>query len=228
MRLLIVTRAPERFLRWAPPLERHGYRVLTAPPEAAALAHLVRSGAPDAALVDLTDPDAAPARFRGWLARFCPGAGTALIGIAPPERLASLLTEPLDDALPVTAAAEEVLFRVRRAVESARRRPPVIELGELVLRPEEGLAILQGRRVLLRSRELELLCFLAQHPNRVFRREELAREVWGARLRGSLRTVDTHICRLRERLGSFGARHIETVRGVGYRFTTPPGAAGAG
>lgn len=70
-------------------------------------------------------------------------------------------------------------------------------------------------------KELELLFFLATHPNRVFTREQLLENVWGYDFFGESRTVDVHIKRIREKLdaaGSHPAWQIKTVWGVGYKF----------
>ena len=96
----------------------------------------------------------------------------------------------------------------------------------------EGLTIdrfnrevrIDGERVRLTYREFELLCYLAALPRRAVSRAELMREVWHDRAPGgdvSLRTVDTHVRRLRAKLGPH-SRVLTTIRGRGYRFD--PGA----
>jgi DNA-binding response OmpR family regulator len=78
-------------------------------------------------------------------------------------------------------------------------------------------AKVNGRPLDLTYKEFELLRFLAQHPGRVFTREQLLSEVWGYDYFGGTRTVDVHIRRLRAKLGDLEAL-IGTVRNVGYRF----------
>ncbi|MCQ2457271.1 MAG: response regulator transcription factor [Clostridia bacterium] len=78
----------------------------------------------------------------------------------------------------------------------------------------------EGRKVEMPPKELEVLYFLASHPNQVFTREQLLKQVWGFDFFGDSRTVDVHIKRLREKLPDserFGWC-IHTVRGVGYKF----------
>ena len=70
----------------------------------------------------------------------------------------------------------------------------------------------------LPPKELELLYFLAQHPNRVFTREQLLQKVWEFEYCGDTRTVDVHIKRLREKLSGDHNWQIKTVWGVGYKF----------
>lgn len=77
------------------------------------------------------------------------------------------------------------------------------------------------QEVNLTPKEYELLCFLAKSPDKVFTREELLKEVWQYEFFGDLRTVDTHVKRLREKLSSVSekaSKMIVTVWGVGYKF----------
>jgi len=76
-----------------------------------------------------------------------------------------------------------------------------------------------GRLLELPPKELELLYFLASHPNRVFTREQLLEQIWGFEYYGDSRTVDVHIKRLREKLNQHeDIWQIKTVWGVGYKF----------
>jgi DNA-binding response OmpR family regulator len=83
-------------------------------------------------------------------------------------------------------------------------------------------AKLNGRALDLTYKEFELFKFLAQHPGRVFTREQLLQEVWGYDYFGGTRTVDVHVRRLRAKLGPEHEALIGTVRNVGYRFVIPP------
>ncbi|MGN1097694.1 MAG: winged helix-turn-helix domain-containing protein, partial [Clostridia bacterium] len=72
-------------------------------------------------------------------------------------------------------------------------------------------------------KELELLYFLASHPNRVFTREQLLEDVWGFDYYGDSRTVDVHVKRLREKLEGYDESwSLKTVWGVGYKFEVKP------
>ena len=77
---------------------------------------------------------------------------------------------------------------------------------------------LDGKRVDMPPKELELLYFLASSPNQVFTREQLLDHIWGYDYVGDTRTVDVHVKRLREKLPGTGAWNISTVWGVGYKF----------
>ena len=116
--------------------------------------------------------------------------------------------------------AEELAARIARA----RRRVNGVEDGDVVRAGslELNLATYQvridGRPVDFAYMEYELLKFLITHPGRVFSREALLNAVWGYDYYGGARTVDVHVRRVRAKLGSEHAAHIQTVRSVGYRF----------
>jgi DNA-binding response OmpR family regulator len=97
----------------------------------------------------------------------------------------------------------------------------VIQRGEVVVDDATYTARISGRPLDLTYKEFELLKFLAQHPGRVFSREQLLQEVWGYDYYGGTRTVDVHVRRLRAKLGPEHEHHIGTVRNVGYRFVVP-------
>jgi two-component system phosphate regulon response regulator PhoB len=79
------------------------------------------------------------------------------------------------------------------------------------------LVTVKGRRIELTVTEFKLLCVLAQRTGHVQSREQLLRDVWEYEAPIDTRTVDTHMRRLRDKLG-VAAKYLETVRGVGYRF----------
>jgi two-component system phosphate regulon response regulator PhoB len=94
---------------------------------------------------------------------------------------------------------------------------PVIERGPLRLDPERHRCTVDQRDVALTAKEFALLGVLMARPGRVMTREQLIDTVWGRDITVTVRTVDTHMKRLREKLGPAGDL-IDTVRGVGYRF----------
>ncbi|MGI8418901.1 MAG: winged helix-turn-helix transcriptional regulator, partial [Nakamurella sp.] len=95
-------------------------------------------------------------------------------------------------------------------------------LGDLTIDEDTYTARLRGRTLELTYKEFELLKFLAQHPGRVFTREQLVTEVWGYDFFGGTRTVDVHVRRLRAKLGAEYESLIGTVRNVGYKMVPPP------
>jgi DNA-binding response OmpR family regulator len=92
--------------------------------------------------------------------------------------------------------------------------------GDVEVDMDSRKARAQGRELDLTSREFDLLAWFVNHPDRVFSREQLMEAVWGSRYFGTARTVDNFVARLRAHIGDDAEqpRHLETVRGVGYRF----------
>jgi DNA-binding response OmpR family regulator len=93
-----------------------------------------------------------------------------------------------------------------------------LRAGELEVDPPSREVRLHGDRVMLSQKEFALLRTLVGEPTRVFTKEELLRSVWGYRSVGSTRTLDSHACRLRQKLGVRGDRYVVNVWGVGYRL----------
>ena len=109
----------------------------------------------------------------------------------------------------------------------AAREPEVIDVGDLEIRPGEGLALAAGRPVPLSGREVALLTALARREGRVVRREDLYALAWGARLRDGDRSIDVYVHKLRAKLEEAlpGQRFIHTHVGFGYRFSPEPSHA---
>jgi DNA-binding response OmpR family regulator len=130
----------------------------------------------------------------------------------------------MDDVIITTASPAELearlrlsIGRVASALEDEGDRH-LISASGLVVDDSTYTAKLEGRTLDLTFKEFELLKFLAQHPGRVFTRQQLLQEVWGYDYFGGTRTVDVHVRRLRAKLGSEHETLIGTVRNVGYRF----------
>jgi two-component system, OmpR family, response regulator ResD len=105
--------------------------------------------------------------------------------------------------------------------ETPQSMSSVLTFRGLTINMDSRRVICGGEEVSLTPKEYELLCYLAQRPEKVFSREELLRDVWNYQFYGDQRTVDTHIKRLREKLGKASekaASMIVTVWGVGYKF----------
>ncbi len=97
----------------------------------------------------------------------------------------------------------------------------VLSFPGLVINVDARKVLVENIEISLTPKEFELLLYLAQRPEKVFSREELLRDVWNYQFFGDQRTVDTHVKRLREKLGRASDRvpqHIHTVWGVGYKF----------
>jgi DNA-binding response OmpR family regulator len=134
----------------------------------------------------------------------------------------------MDDVVLHTCGPAELEARIKLAVgrllaqrEADDPESHVIRTGEVVVDDATYTAKLGGRSLDLTFKEFELLKFLAQHPGRVFSRQQLLQEVWGYDYFGGTRTVDVHVRRLRAKLGPENETLIGTVRNVGYRFVLP-------
>ena len=94
----------------------------------------------------------------------------------------------------------------------------LISSGDLSINVSKYEVTKSGDPVPLTVREFELLKFLATQQEQVFSREQLLERVWGYEYYGEERTVDAHIKKLRQKLEKVGAKVIQTVWGVGYKF----------
>ncbi|UCH30729.1 MAG: response regulator transcription factor [Myxococcales bacterium] len=126
-----------------------------------------------------------------------------------------------DDYVPKPFSPRELVLRVeailrRTSAAFESEGPQAIALGDLVIDVPAHRVEVDGQEVLLTALEFRLLHDLASRAGRVQSRDALLERVWGYSPNVETRTVDTHVKRLREKLGA-GAKHIETVRGVGYR-----------
>jgi len=101
---------------------------------------------------------------------------------------------------------------------AVRRVSGRLRVGELEVDPLSREVSLRGRPVPVSQKEFALLRALACEPTRVWTKEELLRDVWGYRSMGSTRTLDSHACRLRHKLGVDGDQYVINVWGVGYRL----------
>jgi two-component system phosphate regulon response regulator PhoB len=125
-----------------------------------------------------------------------------------------------DDYVTKPFSPRELVLRVKailRRKETLHEGEKTIQVNDLLIDIDRHLVSSKKGPVLLTATEFKLLVELVTNKGRVQTRERLLDRVWGYSYEGYARTVDTHIRRLREKLGPLG-RAIETIRGVGYRF----------
>ena len=120
------------------------------------------------------------------------------------------LTKPVSTRI-ISAQVKAVLRRA--GVEESK----TLQVDSLTIYEDEYRASLDGKDLGLTLTEFELVRYLVRHPRKAFTRQQLLETIWKDAMMVTERTVDAHIKNLREKLGPF-AKHIQTVRGVGYRF----------
>ena len=129
-----------------------------------------------------------------------------------------------DDFVAKPFSYAELRLRIAAVLRRTCRRSGLgqLRIGELELDPAGREVRLRGRRIELSQKEFALLRALATDPTRVLTKQELLRDVWGYRTLGTTRTLDSHACRLRNKLGVDGDRFVVNVWGVGYRLVDGP------
>jgi DNA-binding response OmpR family regulator len=127
-----------------------------------------------------------------------------------------------DDYVTKPFVAKELAARIRALMRRARPvdERSVLSFGDVEVRPDEGTVRRGGEEIHCTRTEFRLLCELAVSPGRVLSREQLLDRVWGYDYFGDGRLVDVHIRRLRTKIEADPAnpRHIQTVRGMGYKL----------
>lgn len=128
------------------------------------------------------------------------------------------LTAGGDTYLKKPVSPQVVLANIRAVLRrTGTEESKILTVNDLTIFEDEYRATLEGEDLGLTLTEFELLRYLVRHPRKAFTRQQLLETIWKDAMMVTERTVDAHIKNLREKLGSF-AQHIQTVRGVGYRF----------
>jgi len=127
-----------------------------------------------------------------------------------------------DDYVTKPFSVRELILRIKAILKRKVQKPEVTEvereLGELRIDSDSHEVFVNGEEVSLTALEFRLLKQLVDRRGRVQTRDQLLSDVWGYSADITTRTVDTHIKRLREKLGPIG-KYVQTIRGVGYKFT---------
>ena len=216
-------------------LAADGYDVLVADCARDGLRLLERKF-PDLALLDLGLPDASGfellRRVRtadGVASRIDPDTPVVVISGRTGEldRVRGF-DRGADDYVCKPFSYAELRGRVGALLRRADRRRSLgrVRAGELEIDPPSRQVLLRGQPIELSQMEFALLRMLATEPTRVFSKDELLRTVWGFRSMARTRTIDSHACRLRRKLGVQGDRFVMNVWGVGYRLLDPVAPAG--
>lgn len=221
-KILVVDDEPDALELISFNLKNAGLDVVTASDGETALQR-ARAHLPDLILLDLMLPEVDGLEVCKILRRDPATAALPIIMVtaraAEMDRVLGLELGA-DDYVTKPFSPRELVLRVKnllRRRQAAETKSDRIAVGDLVLDIPRHLVTVQGKAVELTATEFRLLTVLAQRRGRVQTREQLLRDVWNYDSAIETRTVDTHMRRLRDKLGP-AARYLDTVRGVGYRF----------
>jgi two-component system phosphate regulon response regulator PhoB len=222
-RILVVDDEPDVLDLVTYNLGQAGFQTETAADGAEAL-RKARSSTPDLILLDLMLPEMDGLEVCKLLRR---DAKTSAIPIIMLTARASEIDRIVglelgaDDYVPKPFSPRELVLRVKKRLEQASGVPARTSytFGPLQVDVSRHLVTVRGRRVELTATEFKLLTLLLQRTGHVQSRDQLLRDVWEYETHIDTRTVDTHIRRLREKL-RLAAKYLDTVRGVGYRFSS--------
>jgi DNA-binding response OmpR family regulator len=225
-RILIIEDDPSILRGLQLNLGMEGYLVRSAADGAAGLA-MARSEKPDLVVVDVMLPKLGGLEVVREIRAQDPDLPVLILSAKGQEtdKVAGLQLGA-DDYMVKPFGLKELLARIDALLRRRRSRGEtgptraVRRAGDVELDLETRKARVAGRELELTSREFDLLAFFVTHPDRVHSREQLMEAVWGSRYFGTARTVDNFVARLRAHIGDDAEqpRHLETVRGIGYRF----------
>ena len=221
-RILVVDDEPDVLDLVTYNLGQAGFQTDTAADGAEAL-RKARSTAPDLILLDLMLPELDGLEVCKLLRRDSKTSAIPIIMLtaraSEVDRIVGLELGAAD-YVPKPFSPRELILRVKKRLEQNAGAPVknAYSLGPLQVDVSRHLVTVRGRRVELTATEFKLLVLLLQRIGHVQSRDQLLRDVWEYETHIDTRTVDTHIRRLREKLGPV-SKYLDTVRGVGYRFS---------
>jgi two-component system, OmpR family, alkaline phosphatase synthesis response regulator PhoP len=204
-------------------LEKEGFDVLTASNGRDALHEAAQQ--PDLIVLDVMMPE-----LNGW--EVCKQLKADERTAAIPVIFLTAKSAEIDEVVGLELGADDYVMKplsmrkliarihaVMRRSAGAGEGPvsAVIEVGALSIQVDNYCVVIDGKEVAFPRKEFETLLYLARHQGQVVRREQLLGAVWGNDVVVVDRTIDVHIRKIREKLGSHG-ECIETVKGVGYRI----------
>jgi two-component system phosphate regulon response regulator PhoB len=130
-----------------------------------------------------------------------------------------------DDYVTKPFSVRELILRIKAILKRGESKKEILEVqrqfGELTMDIDSHEAFVNNEQIILTALEFRLLRQLVDRRGRVQTRDQLLSDVWGYSAEVNTRTVDTHIKRLREKLGTMG-KYVQTIRGVGYKFSRTP------
>ena len=221
-KILVVDDEPEAVELIEFNLKQAGYAVDTAGDGTAAI-EKARASSPNLIVLDLMLPEVDGLEVCRLLRRHALTANIPIIMLtakaAEMDRVVGLELGA-DDYITKPFSPRELILRIRKLLERSKPevgQPETLKFGDLLIDAPRHLVSWRGKAIELTAIEFKLLSLLAQRRGRVQSREQLLRDVWDYHSAIDTRTVDTHVGRLRVKLGP-AAKYLDTVRGVGYRF----------
>ena len=221
-KILVVDDEPEAVELVEFNLKQAGFTVVTAADGADAL-NKARATSPNLVVLDLMLPEINGLEVCKMLRRDAATAGVPIIMLtAKAAEIDRVLGLELgaDDYITKPFSPRELILRIQKLLQrgqAVQETQETLRFGELLIDGPRHIVSWRGKSVDLTATEFKLLTVLAQRRGRVQSREQLLRDVWEYNNLVDTRTVDTHMRRLREKLG-MAAKFLDTVRGVGYRF----------
>ena len=225
-KILIIEDEPDMVLGLKDNFEFEGYEVITAPDGATGLER-ARTHKPDLVILDIMLPKLSGLEVCKTLRG--EGFETPIMMLtARGQEIDKVVGLELgaDDYVTKPFSIREVLARVRailRRSEGAKKRLARYRFADVELDFETYVATKGGEALELSPREFELLRYLIERKGETVTRDRLLEDVWGYDSYPSTRTVDTHIAKLRAKIGDSGSepRYILTIHGAGYKFIDP-------
>jgi|SRR5580698_5700335 two-component system phosphate regulon response regulator PhoB len=204
-------------------LRRAGHGVQTAATGTEGV-RMARERRPDVVLLDAALPDMTPAGVCRALEAEMATRGVPVLAMLAIDQQEVVGAAGVTDAIPKPFSVRELLAQIESALKRARplidpTKP--IEFGVLRVDRDAERVWVAGQDVTLTPLEYRLLVTLHDRRDQVQSRDTLLSDVWGISADVTTRTVDTHVKRLRSKLGE-AADYITTVRGIGYRFSASP------
>lgn len=204
-------------------LQKEGFHIMTAANGKQALERAERK--PDLILLDVMMPE-----YDGWevLRRLRKNPATAGIPVIFLTAKDSETDEVVglelgaDDYITKPVSIPKLIARVKATIRkkeppTPHGQPQTLRLGRIEIIPDKYIVRIDKQEVFFPKKEFQILLYLATHEGTVVNRETLLNAVWGSDVYVVDRTVDVHIRKIREKLGTL-ADYIETIKGVGYRM----------
>ena len=227
MNILVIEDEPDIRKTLEYNISREGHKVLTAGSLHDA-EKILQSQSPSLVLLDLMLPDGSGLDFcRKLKTNSKTESIPVIILTAKDDEVDKVVGFELgaDDYVTKPFSVRELILRIKAVLKRGEVKKDIVEVerqfGDLKIDIESHEVYVDEMQIELTALEFKLLNQLVETRGRVQSRDQLLTEVWGYSAEVTTRTVDTHIKRLRSKLGSMG-KYVQTIRGVGYKFSRIP------